>query len=306
MTELAATDLRALLDSLRQVTGDGSERWSGRDMQSSLEYAQWRQFELAIDRARAACANVGEDPDHHFAGARKVTEGGRWGTHTVPDYLMTRYGAYLLAMNGDPRKPIIAEMQTYFATQTRIAETAMPEQRPAPRRELSNRELAAMVLEEADRADAAEEGRLAEAEQRRLEAARAEQAEAKALELEPAAAAWEHSRETGEDEEVADAAKWLCLNHGVQTGQYKLHYALRQMCWTYYGNDGKVRATQRAINANWLVQRDREYFDERLNEWVEYPQVRVMKDKGRAALLRRLDDIERHSAEYSRRKDRTS
>jgi len=43
---------------------------------------------------------------------------------SIRDYFVSRLGGYLIAMNGDPSKPPIAEAQIYFAIQTRRQEVS--------------------------------------------------------------------------------------------------------------------------------------------------------------------------------------
>ena len=52
-----------------------------------------------------------------------MVELGSGARRALTDYRLTRYGAYMIAMNGDPRKPEVAAAQTYFAVKTREAET---------------------------------------------------------------------------------------------------------------------------------------------------------------------------------------
>jgi len=51
-----------------------------------------------------------------------MIELGKGGQREVVDWILSRLACYLVAMNGDPRKPEIASAQTYFVVQTRRTE----------------------------------------------------------------------------------------------------------------------------------------------------------------------------------------
>ncbi|MGD0463167.1 MAG: DNA damage-inducible protein D [Tepidisphaeraceae bacterium] len=109
-------------EQMKLVNAHGAEYWSARDLQVLLGYSQWRRFEEAITRAITSCNQSGNDPAHHFAGAGKMIAVGKGGNREVPDFHLSRFACYLIAQNGDPRKPEIAFAQKYFAIQTRRQE----------------------------------------------------------------------------------------------------------------------------------------------------------------------------------------
>lgn len=109
-------------EDLKRINQHGIEYWRARDLQPSLGYSQWRRFENAIQKAIESCKQSGNDPSHHFAGAGNPITNGRGRMQVVDDYHLSRFACYLIAQNGDSRKPEIAQAQKYFAIQTRRQE----------------------------------------------------------------------------------------------------------------------------------------------------------------------------------------
>ena len=87
-----------------------------------LEYVEWRKFKNAIDRAMEACEASDNKASLHFVGAAKTSPMPNGGFKEVPDFHLSRYACYLIVMNGDPRKEVIAVGQSYFAVKTRQQE----------------------------------------------------------------------------------------------------------------------------------------------------------------------------------------
>lgn len=145
-------------DAIRHLTDGGREYWSARDLMPLLGYEKWERFADAINRAKSAARNAGYDPATQFPGTGKLVPTGNGAQRAVEDYHLSRYACYLVALNGDPRKPEIAAAQTYFVIKTREAEAATA----APA--LTGTDLLAAAVLEAQRMIEAKDARIAELE----------------------------------------------------------------------------------------------------------------------------------------------
>ena len=109
-------------EDIKHINENGQEYWLARELQPVLEYARWENFSKALDRAKAACENTGYDVEDHFRDVTKMVTLGSGAEREVNDYMLSRYACYLIVMNGDPNKEVIAVGQTYFAVKTRQQE----------------------------------------------------------------------------------------------------------------------------------------------------------------------------------------
>ena len=112
----------ATFENIKHINEYGQEFWYARELQQALEYTEWRNFSAVIEKAKTACATSGNEVAEHFVDVNKTSPMPNGGERIIDDIMLSRYACYLIVMNGDPRKQIVAVGQTYFAVKTRQQE----------------------------------------------------------------------------------------------------------------------------------------------------------------------------------------
>ena len=216
-----AFNTQSPFDSIKRIGEDGADYWSARDLMPLMGYTHrnaWQAFHMsAIGRARKTAENTGLTCA--FTDSYERVKAGAGYTNRKDVYL-DRMAAYLVAMNGDPNKPEVAAAQTYFAAQTRVAETQppalnLPQDYPSALRELASQVEAKELAEK--RAQ----------EQAELAAKRALEIEAQAPAVEKAAAHTASDDSKGRQAFAREVQQWG-MRKGVGIKQKSVHDLLRR------------------------------------------------------------------------------
>jgi DNA-damage-inducible protein D len=112
----------SVFEQIRRIDENGIEFWSTRDMAKVLEYSEYRHFLPVVEKAKIACKNSGQPVENHFEDILEMVTIGSGAERPIESVKLSRYACYLIVQNADPSKEVVANGQTYFAVQTRIAE----------------------------------------------------------------------------------------------------------------------------------------------------------------------------------------
>lgn len=237
-----ALNAQSPFDSIKRIGEDGAEYWSARDLMPLMGYGAWHNFMVPVDRARKSSENVGMNCN--FNDVVKVVERERRGSIERKDVHLDRMAAYLVAMNGDPNKPEVAAAQTYFAVQTRVAETQppalnLPQDYPSALRELASQVEAKELAEK--RAQ----------EQAELAAKRALEIEAQAPAVEKAAAHTASDDTKGRQAFAREVQQWG-YRYGVNIKQESVYKLLRHKGMLISGmRTDQNHPTSQAVKNGW-------------------------------------------------------
>lgn len=118
---------------------NGFRFWYARDLMNMLGYSDYSAFKKVINKAMTVCMTLDIETDKNFDQVQRDIDGVE-----RADYRLSKFACYLVAMNGDVKKPGVAQAQAYFITYTEAFKKYLSEaedvDRISVRGELSERE----------------------------------------------------------------------------------------------------------------------------------------------------------------------
>jgi DNA-damage-inducible protein D len=111
-----------LFEQIKETDKNNNEFWGARKLAKALEYKDFRNFLIVIEKAKEACENSKQRVLDHLVEATEMVAIGLGVSREMPSFKLSRYACYLIVQNADPSKEVVAQGQTYFAVQTRLQE----------------------------------------------------------------------------------------------------------------------------------------------------------------------------------------
>lgn len=97
-----------IFEDIKHINEYGQEFWYARELREVLGYTEYNKFLPTIQKAIKTCEQSGIAVSDHFAEVSEMVSIGSNAKRKMPSFQLSRYACYLIVMNGDPRKKIIA------------------------------------------------------------------------------------------------------------------------------------------------------------------------------------------------------
>lgn len=120
--ELTPLPPKTIFEQIKRQTSEGKEFWSSRDLARVLDYADYRNFEQVVAKAKQASFKSGQRIEDHFVDVTEMIDLPKGAQRAIAVTYLSRYACYLIIQNADPTKEVVALGQSYFAVQTRRQE----------------------------------------------------------------------------------------------------------------------------------------------------------------------------------------
>jgi DNA-damage-inducible protein D len=112
-----------VFDDIKHVGKNyGREFWLARELAEVLDYPDWHEFEVLINRAKHDCATGKVDIKNHFVNMNKTASGPDGAVVNSRDVGLSKYASYCLVQNADTSKKIVQLAQAYFGMLEHAAE----------------------------------------------------------------------------------------------------------------------------------------------------------------------------------------
>ena len=97
-----------IFEKIKHIDEYQNEYWYARELMNVLEYTKWQNFNKVIYLSIIACKANNPNVSDHFTDASKMVQIGSGATRKQIDYRLSREACYIITLNCDPGKEVIA------------------------------------------------------------------------------------------------------------------------------------------------------------------------------------------------------
>ncbi len=84
-----------IFEEIKRINEYQSEYWSARELAKVLEYADYRNFLLVVEKAKEACKNSGQVIHNHFVDVNDMVKIGSGAERSISTVYLSRYACYM-------------------------------------------------------------------------------------------------------------------------------------------------------------------------------------------------------------------